>query len=59
MDDFSIDPMAYVPGGILDPTKPLYGASLCIQQGLAASQQFFQSDSELDEEFWDSLGEEE
>lgn len=32
--DFSIDPLAFVPGAVLDCSKPSWGASLAIQQGV-------------------------
>lgn len=34
--DYSIDPMAFVPGAALDASKPSWGASLAIQQGIEA-----------------------
>ena len=34
--DYSIDPLAFVPGAALDASKPSWGASLAIQQGIEA-----------------------
>lgn len=42
MSDFSIDPLAFVPGAVLDCSKPSWGASLAIQQGVELMAQMTQ-----------------
>lgn len=51
MDDFFIDPMAYVPGAPLDASQMGYGASLAIQQGVELAQWATEEDDSR--EFWE------